>query len=208
MVILNAPAYFAAMWGIVKQMIDPRTAKRIQVFSSFAKGQNRLLELIDASQIPLNYGGKGPDLATVAEEVSHKGGDDGTARIKRMIVEPIVLKRKGTKEYCIHLDGGEVGHIKVFTRSATAATISLFRIDKCTSKVMPGRTLFEQTMLGEKLDTSGSANDNPTNWRPVGTTIGLNLVGPASFKVKLQDLGQAAASGVACRQFVIVGEVS
>ena len=191
-------------------MIDPRTAKRIQVFSSFAKGQSRLLELIDASQIPLNYGGKGPDLASVAEaRISQPLGDDGTARIKRMIVEPITLKRKGTKEYCIHLDSGEVGHIKIFTRSATGATISLCQIDKSTSKVIPGRALFEQTVLGEKVATNDdAANENPSNFRPVGTTIGSNLVGPASFMVKLQDLGEAVASGVPCKQFVIVGEVS
>jgi hypothetical protein len=209
MVILNAPGYFAAMWSIVKQMIDPRTAKRIQVFSSFTKGQARLLELIEANQIPQNYGGKGPDLASVAEAtISNNDGDEGTTQIKRMLVEPIVLKRKCTREYCINLDSGEVGHVKVFTRSATTATVSLLRMDQSTNKVVPGRPLFEQTLQGKAAETTGGANENLPSFKPVGTTIGSNLVGPASFMVKLQDLGDTAASGVPSRQFVIVGEVA
>ena len=53
MVILNAPGIFSMFWGIIKQIIGPHTAKRIQVYINKKKGLLRLRELIDDSEIPV-----------------------------------------------------------------------------------------------------------------------------------------------------------
>lgn len=210
MVILNAPTYFAAMWGVIKQMIDPRTAKRIQVFSSLAKGKARLLELIDPTQIPKDYGGGGPTLASIAEELSHQSGKETKTRIKKTIVEPIQLKRKGTREIRVQLESGEAGHLNIYTRSATSAKVSLHRMDSSTRQSASIRSMFEQTAKGRSIETEDSVKGKQGNARfgPVKITIGQKLVGPAAFLIKLHDLGENAPSGVPSGQFVIVGEVS
>lgn len=61
MLIVNAPSYFSATWRIIKGYLDARTAAKIEVISSKATMEKRLLEHIDADQLPSDYGGKGPD---------------------------------------------------------------------------------------------------------------------------------------------------
>lgn len=61
MLIVNAPTYFSATWGIIKGWLDARTAAKIEVISSRATMEKRLLEFIDADQLPRDYGGTGPD---------------------------------------------------------------------------------------------------------------------------------------------------
>jgi hypothetical protein len=60
MLIVNAPTYFAATWRIIKGWLDARTAAKIEVISSRATMEKRLLEFIDADQLPSDYGGTGP----------------------------------------------------------------------------------------------------------------------------------------------------
>jgi CRAL/TRIO domain len=61
MLIVNAPTFFAATWTIIKGWLDPRTASKIEVFSNKAKMEARLLEYVDADQLPSDYGGTGAD---------------------------------------------------------------------------------------------------------------------------------------------------
>ena len=61
MLIVNAPSYFAATWRIIKGWLDARTAAKIEVISSRSAMEKRLLEFIDADQLPKDYGGTGPD---------------------------------------------------------------------------------------------------------------------------------------------------
>ena len=58
MLVLNAPSFFTFSWKLIKNFIDPRTASRIQLFSSKEKGQKSLEKLVDKNtQIPSDYGG-------------------------------------------------------------------------------------------------------------------------------------------------------
>jgi hypothetical protein len=61
MLIVNAPTYFSATWRIIKGWLDARTAAKIEVISSRTAMEKRLLEFIDADQLPIDYGGTGPD---------------------------------------------------------------------------------------------------------------------------------------------------
>ena len=76
MIILNAPGFFSVFWGILKQIIDPRTAKRIQVYSNKKKAFARLAELIDDSNIPSNYGGSGSSLEKCMEDFGDLGDEN------------------------------------------------------------------------------------------------------------------------------------
>ena len=61
MLIVNAPTFFSASWRIIKGWLDARTSAKIEVISSKPKMEARLLEFIDAEQLPSDYGGKGPN---------------------------------------------------------------------------------------------------------------------------------------------------
>jgi len=72
MIIVNAPAFFAATWRLIRGWLDPRTATKIEVISNRAAGEKRLLELVDSEQLPCDYGGTGPHTNDVLME-SYEG---------------------------------------------------------------------------------------------------------------------------------------
>ena len=61
MFIINAPMFFSASWRLIKGWLDPRTASKIDVISNKDAAKKKLLELIDKDQLPVDYGGSGPD---------------------------------------------------------------------------------------------------------------------------------------------------
>ncbi|OEU19489.1 CRAL/TRIO domain-containing protein, partial [Fragilariopsis cylindrus CCMP1102] len=59
MLIINAPSFFSFAWKIIKKLIDPRTASRIQLFSSSnEKASQQALEklICKQTQLPKDYG--------------------------------------------------------------------------------------------------------------------------------------------------------
>eukprot|EP00977_Amphora_coffeiformis_P017611 scaffold5828_cov168-Amphora_coffeaeformis.AAC.14 len=60
MLILNAPTWFSVTWRLIRSFIDPRTARKIEVYTSTARGQHRLQQLIKLTEIPHDFGGVGP----------------------------------------------------------------------------------------------------------------------------------------------------
>jgi len=53
--IINAPWFFSALWRVLRTSIDPTTAAKFHVLG--ANFKSALLECIDASNIPVEYGG-------------------------------------------------------------------------------------------------------------------------------------------------------
>lgn len=68
MLIVNAPTFFSATWRLIRGWLDPRTAGKIEVISSRAAGEKRLLELVESEQLPSDYGGTGPNTNDVLME--------------------------------------------------------------------------------------------------------------------------------------------
>jgi len=227
-------------------MIDPRTAKRIQVFSSAAKGTARLRELVADSQIPSDYAGTGPSLNSIMKELAQQAStgssptlmDDETngattattdttasmmrqRKWKRTIVETITLKRKTSKDHRIELKGGEVMTVRIFTRSATPAKVSVHGMETSVRTDVSAKALFETTLQGQAPTppTSNNSNgitetppskgkDGPVAHLPTSTTVGTRMVGPGTFAMKFQDLGHNPPSGIPAGLFVVVAEVA
>ena len=56
--VVNTPSFFATAWRMVKPLLDPRTAKKIQVLSNPKITLTALREVMDDDVIPVAYGGK------------------------------------------------------------------------------------------------------------------------------------------------------
>ena len=65
LIIVNAPGFFSFFWSIIRNLLDAKTQALIEIYSSPEKGQQRLLQLIDESELPRDYGGKAPSTAEI-----------------------------------------------------------------------------------------------------------------------------------------------
>mmetsp|Transcript_65076 Transcript_65076/g.96125 ORF Transcript_65076/g.96125 Transcript_65076/m.96125 type:complete len:508 (-) Transcript_65076:599-2122(-) len=61
-VVINAPSFFAVSWRLIRNFLDPGTAKKIEIISNKKKGQKRLAEIIDENLLPSDFDGKGPSI--------------------------------------------------------------------------------------------------------------------------------------------------
>mmetsp|Transcript_29040 Transcript_29040/g.47970 ORF Transcript_29040/g.47970 Transcript_29040/m.47970 type:complete len:559 (+) Transcript_29040:59-1735(+) len=123
MIIINAASWFSMAWTIIKRFIDPRTARKIEVYSNAEKGKRRLMELIDANQLPSNFGGTG---LSTHEEIQGRGKSSVDSRTARQIVKLIHLKKGSDVSRCeLKLEHDEVMKIKVYTRSVCTASFSI-----------------------------------------------------------------------------------
>ena len=64
MYIINAPGVFPLVWKGIKPWLDVRTTNKIKIYSKRDLWQPALLEAIDPSQLPVEYGGTGPPLTS------------------------------------------------------------------------------------------------------------------------------------------------
>ena len=86
MFIVNSPKFFTATWNIIKGWIDQRTANKVEVLSSRKVWEKKLLEYVDADQLPSDYGGKGPNTQDTMEKEGFTGD------LKRLHTEVISIR--------------------------------------------------------------------------------------------------------------------
>lgn len=123
MLLLNAPTFFAASWRLIRGWLDPRTAAKIEVISSKSAGEKRLLELVDADQLPSDYGGKGPDTQKTLSESTE--GEES-----RLATKMLYLRGHGSE--VIDVPDGMAVQVTVFTRSTSGAAFQLMDADSKT----------------------------------------------------------------------------
>jgi hypothetical protein len=166
MLVLNAPSFFSFSWTVIKKFIDPRTASRIQVFSSAEKGLKALFDLVDKRSIPIDYGGQNKSIATSLLEQAA----DPTI-IRRPVHLVHVKKHKaGACEFILSAE--ETLTITVYTRSASGA-------DFCVRK--------DQQLLGGPVVVQADFSDKAP--APKCTHV-MKVEGPGTVQVEATDRGE------------------
>ena len=72
MIIVNAPRFFSTSWKVIKGWLDPRTANKIEIIASRKTWEKKLLDFIDAKDLPSDYGGtaQNSDVTILKENIS------------------------------------------------------------------------------------------------------------------------------------------
>jgi hypothetical protein len=174
MIIVNAPGWFAMAWGMIRGFIDPRTAKKIEVYSRAARGAERLLELVDPSQVPSDFGGAAPTMTACMQQ----NEDSGRHHVE--VVDLAKQKRKGVD--MVELKEGESASVTVYTRSISACTVAVF----CS-----GKQVTKDIKVSRESPTQFTEENPPT---PFKTEIVAAVAGPGKIVVQLESLGHCSVS--------------
>ena len=93
MVIINAPWYFPALYNMFKPFIDPRTREKIMILGD--DYYDKLLEYMEPSQIPTDYGGEDSNIAWGSSRFT----DDSGLSLAQM--EQKMLENLETRNYVL-----------------------------------------------------------------------------------------------------------
>ncbi|KAF5195382.1 Phosphatidylinositol/phosphatidylcholine transfer protein SFH12 [Thalictrum thalictroides] len=160
MYIINAGAGFRLLWNTVKSFLDPKTAEKINVLGT--KYQSKLLEIIDASELPEFLGGT----CTCADKggclLSDKGPWNNPEIMKRVRNGDAKCTGKseafsGTEEKTISED--EIFYPKG-SNSFKKNTVFESKENRCHSP-QPSRDFMEQARLSPVYEEAQSRGDSP-----------------------------------------------
>ena len=159
MLIINAPSFFSFAWKIIKKLIDPRTASRIQLFSSSnEKASQQALEklICKQTQLPKDYGGGNISL----EDSFMKQVQQSNPFITKQNIELLHTKKgkKSTSTVQISkswpVQENETIDITIYTRSVSEATITILL------NGIPVKTIQAQCIFGNNDDVGDDKNNN------------------------------------------------
>jgi len=166
--VINAPRFFTMTWKIIKGWIDPRTAGKIELISNRSSWEARLLELVDADQLPSDYGGKGVATTVTLSKEAPEG-------VIKQFHHLLSVRSNGS--YSVEVPAGGELEVKVYTRAPAEATFSI--VDETNKS-----TVF---VKGVVVKHTGGASeiDQPTSVLITSERIS----GPAKLKIKVDSKG-------------------
>eukprot|EP00554_Chaetoceros_debilis_P005575 CAMPEP_0194073872 /NCGR_PEP_ID=MMETSP0149-20130528/1102_1 /TAXON_ID=122233 /ORGANISM="Chaetoceros debilis, Strain MM31A-1" /LENGTH=425 /DNA_ID=CAMNT_0038753923 /DNA_START=214 /DNA_END=1491 /DNA_ORIENTATION=+ len=169
MVIVNAPRFFSATWGVIKGFLDARTSAKVEIFSSMTAAKAKLREIISDDNLPSDYGGTAESTTSILarEAASGKSGRD------RLLSEVIYVR--STQSLKFTLEDNEEVDIYVYTKAIDGAN---FRIMNSSKK---------ELAPSMKVKHTGSTSD-----KEQASVIHLNPAGRVSgvkeIKIKAESL--------------------
>jgi len=170
--VVNSPRFFAATWKIIKGWLDPRTASKVEVLSDRKSWEKKLLDYIDAAQLPADYGGSGP----ITNDTMEKEGFVGS--MKRLHTEVLYVRSTGSVTFEVY--PGEELNVTVYTRSTTGAK---FTVSDAQNK----------TTWADKEPVKCPHSDVTKLPEHVVMTK-ANIKGPLSVKVEAKTMGSRFAA--------------
>ena len=180
LIVTNAPGFFTATWNIMRRWIDVRTANKIEIYSSKAKYEKRLKELVDIEQLPVDYGGNGP---SVAASILTKCND---ATVTRRVAK--VMSFKVHDSTVIVLEEGEWMDVIVYTRSKANAEFSIANAD-------------DKSQIIAKVELEQPPDEDEVSI----TNIVSNFKGPGRFKI-YGDIGNTGFYS-STENYLVVGNI-
>lgn len=187
-IIINAPSFFSFTWKIIKKWVDPRTAAKVEIYSVRAKAEKRLLELVDADQLPADYGGAAPDTSTSLEADALRRED---ARATRQIVELLAVRSSASTTVDLRRD--ETLRVGVFTRCATGANVFASTDEENDERPR------QETAASVRHEGRGTETEDPTR-----VDLERDFVGPATVRIRVESRGKTT---LLTRNFLLVGKV-
>mmetsp|Transcript_59884 Transcript_59884/g.177514 ORF Transcript_59884/g.177514 Transcript_59884/m.177514 type:complete len:614 (-) Transcript_59884:1123-2964(-) len=175
LVIVNAPGFFSFAWKLIKKFIDPRTASKIEVYSSEKVQTKRLLELIDGEQLSSDYGGTGPSQHELLQRQART-----TPESRGSLSELMQVKGSGETKFEFEVPAGEEINVTIHSRAKAGAHFSLSKESimlKTTDVKPPGE------------GTGGGGKDNYVD--PYRVEIAKNVRGPGTFHVTAKSLSKS-----------------
>lgn len=176
-VVVNVPYFFTFIWSVLKRFIDARTIKKFGFFSSLSAAQKDLLELVDPSQLLVEYGGKEGN-PTYEEALGLKQNRDGD--YDRYIFDRYTKKTKmppGATSVTLRtfsLKDTEEADLTVYTQSS-------FDTADCKN----GTQFVLLTEKKENGDKNGSNAKHLDRFGQARATSGdhCSVIGPGNFKL-------------------------
>ena len=176
MIIMNAPTWFAMAWQIIKGFIDSRTSRKIEVYASSERGRRRLAELVDSSEIPSDFGGTSPSLDVSIRERCRRPGENREFYSTLVHVKKTEMKKA---EMLYVLKAGETARVRIYTRSTTAAMVSV----TCQGKLIgQSKKIFRSN---QNVYTPILGDEKPT---PFMTEIDDDIQGPGKLAVEVKGM--------------------
>ena len=166
LVIMNAPFFFSAIWLVLKQFLDARTASKIAIYSNESKAMKHILEHVAKDELLSNFGGSGPSFDDVLQRFASEEGTGCT----RQIVQRFFLQHSGIMQYEFDLTSTEKASVIVFTRSEKGALFTLSNFKETIRKV------------DIKRDDNNDILETETN-KPYSAIITHDAKGPGHFEV-------------------------
>jgi len=166
-IIINAPRFFTATWKIIKGWIDPRTVNKIEIISSRKVWEKRLLELVDADNLPADYGGTGPK----SQEIILN--DNSTGGVTRYHTELLTVRSSTSTVF--ELEAGEKMDVIVFCKAKSGGKFSILDADKVKDPYV------------ENVDVTYKGSSDTDNSLPEVVTLTSGLAGPGKFKIKAES---------------------
>lgn len=190
--VINAPSFFAATWKIIKGFVDPRTAGKIEIISSKSKAHARLLELVDADQLPSDYGGT--DTSTIDTLMVEAVKSTPIEGLKRITSEIISIRSHGS--ITIELLAGEEMDVNIHGKGS-GTFFSIYNTNDKSKKSQIGKVSFDHS----SDSTADPERELPTN---ISLTEASGKVkGPGTFKIK----GESKSRRLTSEYYLIVCNV-
>ncbi|KAJ1687399.1 hypothetical protein LUZ63_018789 [Rhynchospora breviuscula] len=179
MYIINAGSGFKIIWGTVKSFLDPKTASKIQVLGT--KYQNKLLEIIDASQLPQFLGGT----CTCAEYGGCMRSDRGPWK------DPEIMKRvlSGEANFARQIVTISGGKIIAYSKPLRA------RGNSDTSAAESGSEAEEAISPRRSTSLPNNRLDRVEEEKNLKSTRNTNTSGPPHSDIEEQVIDKVVDSG-------------
>ena len=188
MIIINAPSTFTIIWNIIKTWIGQRTAMKVEIFgTNRIEWESRLNELVDSSQLPVDYGGR--ECNNTSNEVLKMDMIDQYKAMNRhqeVLDERYHLFTFENKISCyeVKVEAGQKNSLSIFTNSRTSGTLKVFDQNKKLIAGIPeeGVTIIHH-FNGKDDGQQVSISTQPTRYDLEKMDIHLNT--PGTYHVQM-----------------------